>query len=144
MSGSADPSERGLPRPFNAVGLPIPYVAASASRLGRLDDRRFGEVVGEQLCQVCGESVGEFAYGIVFRNEPGFDDRIFNGMLHDECLRLSLANCPTLKEWPDAMRLFRFAVGELPIGPSGVPVLPVAMQVDELDPPYKLNGRRGS
>ena len=47
--------EKGLPRPRNQHGQPVPYVASGPDDLGVANDTRVGEVIGGALCQVCGE-----------------------------------------------------------------------------------------
>ena len=50
---------RGLPRPVNDVGLPVPYISADPRRLGKFNYTRQGEVLLNDLCQVCGEPIGD-------------------------------------------------------------------------------------
>ena len=50
---------RGLPRPINRRGLPIPYDAKNADLLGEKDVGRAIAVARNWLCQVCGESVSD-------------------------------------------------------------------------------------
>jgi hypothetical protein len=112
---------------------PVPYVVKSALTLGVQDVRRSNEVVLERKCQVCGLSCDGEAFGIVYLDDPGWGERILNGMMHEPCLRIALDHCPTLARWSN-MTLFRFEASELPTSPAGIPILPVAMQTDPLDP----------
>jgi len=50
---------RGLPRPVNDVGLPVPYISADPRRLEKFNYTRQGEVLLNDLCQVCGEPIGD-------------------------------------------------------------------------------------
>jgi hypothetical protein len=127
------PVVRGLPRPMNNLGLPVPYIAASPQRLGDKNFSRAGEVILHRLCQVCGESIGPVAYAVVRCAPAGFEERIFDGMLHDECARLAFNHCPVLHRWQD-MRLFQVAVAELPTDGDGIPIIPRELQAVDTDP----------
>jgi hypothetical protein len=101
--------QRGLPRPINRKGLPIPYVAKDADHLGDKDFGRGAEVAKDWLCQVCGDPVGETAFAvmstkaeIIWPSEWVLD----HGLLHEPCLRLALDNCPALVRW-EGKRLLR-------------------------------------
>jgi hypothetical protein len=95
--------ERGLPRPVNRDGLPVPYVAAAKDRLGKKNHGRAAEVTRNWLCQVCGEAVNEPAYAVMRTDGGEFgcppDWVLDHGLLHEECLRLAVNNCPDLGRW---------------------------------------------
>jgi hypothetical protein len=92
---------RGLPRPLNRRGLPVPYVAESPERLGDKSLTRAPEVTRDWLCQVCGEPNGDLAYALML-TEPAHwepDWVLDHGLLHETCLRLALKHCPSLQHY---------------------------------------------
>jgi len=99
--------KRGLPRPSNKAGTPIPYIAESGAKLGTAHLTRRLEVTQGWLCQVCGEPVGWPAYGVVCvdgsRWQP--DWLLDHGLLHGACMRLSLDHCPVLGTWSGLLLL---------------------------------------
>lgn len=89
---------RGLPRSLNRDGLPIPYVAFGPKTLGTMSGRRHGEVIKDQLCQVCGLAITWPAL-IVVRVEPRWwpEGQILDGLIHEqECGPLAFSSCPYL------------------------------------------------
>ncbi len=95
---------RGTSRPVNSVGLPVPYLAVDAERLGTVHQGRRVEVTRDWLCQVCGEAFSptEPRFAVV-STDPDDDwpaDWVMDfGLLHEPCLRLALLNCPILGAW---------------------------------------------
>ncbi len=91
--------ERGLPRPLNGQGRPVPYVAAGPNKLGDASSRRRGEVWQDNICQVCGLSINWPALIVVKTSEPGWwpDGQIIDGWIHEnECFCLAWNSCPYL------------------------------------------------
>jgi hypothetical protein len=144
--------ERGLPRPVNSSGLPVPYLASGMEALGRRSLARQPEVIRGDLCQVCGLSAGWPAFGVIEwggnpKAEPiGLLDY---GLLHEACLRLALTYCPELKRW-ERKALVRIEEREVLRGSSGLVLLPSATQVSAQvnvgqfrrpDPPDEFLGR---
>jgi hypothetical protein len=122
--------KRGLPRPLSRKGMPIPYIAPDGDHLGDKHFGRLGEVLLDQLCQVCG---GPVALAVVHREGQVHLERILDGMLHEDCARLAFDYCPALRRW-EALALFRVPVGELPLDRDRVPYLPTALQSAEVNP----------
>jgi hypothetical protein len=90
---------RGLPRPLNAEGLPIPYVAAASDRLGKADLMRVGETLRDGLCQICGLVIEWPAYVVVKTDEPEWwpNGRLLQGPIHTKaCAPLAFGLCPYL------------------------------------------------
>jgi hypothetical protein len=112
----------GLPRPRTRDGrYPVPWVSP-IDNLGAKDPRRHQRVAGGMVCQVCGLRLSRRA--IAFINEPwewrsdtlpedvgahAMDD----GLMHETCARLALANCPGLKRCREDGKL---VVVEIPSG----------------------------
>lgn len=113
-----------MPRPRNADGLPIPYVAAAPDRLGDIDLRRVGKVLRSDLCQVCGERVTEPMALTITRDEEHWPDRWLQGLLHDECARVAFRHCPVVRAF-DAMALYKVAVRSIVHGADRVDLPPV-------------------
>lgn len=90
--------KRGLPRPTNRDGRPVPYVASGPNTLGEASLRRLGEVYRDKLCQVCGLTA-QWPALVVFRTDDARwwpNGRIQDGLIHDECCKLALQHCPYL------------------------------------------------
>jgi hypothetical protein len=102
--------KRGLPRPVNRHGLPVPYVASGPNTLGKMSGKRHGEVISDRLCQVCGLPITWPAL-IVVRVEPKWwpDGQILDGLIHgQECGPLAFSKCPYLLT-RDGLELLRIA-----------------------------------
>ena len=112
--------------------MPVPYIVDDPDELGGMSLLRLGEVLANHLCQVCGDKIENYAYAIVRSEPPGFEERIFNGLLHAACARLSFRWCPNLRAWKH-MKMFEVRVSELPTGPDGAPTFPVSRQSDPID-----------
>ena len=84
------------------VRKPIPYVALDANHLGKTSPRRTVEVARDRLCQVCGLAVGNPALAVM-STDPTWEPEwvLDHGLLHEECFRLALAQCPGLTPWQD-------------------------------------------
>jgi hypothetical protein len=129
---------RGLPRPMNRRGLPVPYVAESAERLGDKSLTRAPEVTRDWLCQVCGEPSGDPAYALMLA-EPAHwepDWVLDHGLLHEPCLRLALEHCPALRRYlrDQKLRLLRVRRDQVTMTTDLQLVIPVANH-EHLDAP---------
>ena len=91
--------ERGLPRPLNRKGLPVPYVALGPDDLGAADATRLGEVYRDNLCQVCGLLIERPALIVLRTDNPEWwpDGQVLDGLIHpQECGPLAFRSCPYL------------------------------------------------
>jgi hypothetical protein len=146
------PMERGLPRPVNSSGLPVPYLASGMEALGKRSMARQPEVIGSDLCQVCGLSAGWPAFGVIdWSGSPKAEPigLLDYGLLHEACLRLALTYCPELKRW-ERKALVMIEETDVLRGSSGLVLLPPATQVSarvgvgqfrRLDPTDQSPGR---
>lgn len=121
---------KGLPRPVNDSGQLVPYVASGPHDLGSTDLVRWGEIVRDRLCQVCGEAlVGDVV--AVFDLRPHMTavlDRPRQGFSHDRpCFRLALAHCPFLAN-SSHYRVVRMPLEEVPDPVDGVLSVPLEVQ----------------
>lgn len=109
---------RGLPRPVNRRGVPVPYVAANPEELGEADTWRVGEVERDRLCQVCGLPITWPAL-VVFSlddRENWPEGRILDGLIHQsKCAPLAFGHCPYLRR-RHGYELLRVGAGD--VGPS--------------------------
>jgi hypothetical protein len=123
----ADPAQRGLPRPINRVGLPVPFIARTPAKLGKTDNMRRLEVSREGLCQVCGLSLEGVGFEVM---NTGSDQKwprewvLDFGLLHEECLRLALKYCPALVAWEDK-KLLRLTLADTELTEHNQRIVPL-------------------
>ncbi|SFL68338.1 hypothetical protein SAMN05192584_12437 [Streptomyces pini] len=93
VSGQAEPTEPGLPRPRHH-GLPIPWITPRSRGhvyWKALDAQRLSDAHNRWLCQVCGLPLPEQAWVLV---TP--DGDVIQAALHHDCLTSALEYCPHL------------------------------------------------
>jgi hypothetical protein len=101
---------KGFPRPrfenWDKVTYPLPYTAKETS-IAVLDDDRVAECLGDNLCIVCGEGVGDRCFAILKKSiSDDFDLSVFaeSGPFHEKCVKLTLFLCPHIKDKIDLFK----------------------------------------
>lgn len=94
-------TKAGWPRP-RVAGKPIPW-DAPAIALGKVHPDRSELAHNELLCTVCGLPHGRLVWFLIDEQPPeNRDDTLSvpmsDELLHERCMRLALAHCPTLRK----------------------------------------------